>query len=303
MPFSIQQIRYAVTAADCRSFHRAARVLGVEQSSLGRQIGTLERVVGIQLFSRSHAGVVPTNAGNRFLEDARKLLIQADRMIGFARTAGQGRIGALTLGHNSPLYLSNLRSALIAWQEAYPDVEIERIEDNRDSLFARLDAGEIDMVVVTGDTARHHTRRAYLWSERVMIAMPTAHALANQEIIQWSDVRQDIFVLPMCDPGPEIRDMLMIGLSGVGFSPDVRLQAVSGESIMSVLGSGTALTVTRDGPPSRQYADVVLKEVHGERGQTLIGYSGYWRNQNESPALRRFLSFLSSRHSLSFEID
>ena len=41
-----------------------AKALGVEQSSLGRQIGTLERVVGIQLFSRA----VP--AGTTLEDDA-----------------------------------------------------------------------------------------------------------------------------------------------------------------------------------------------------------------------------------------
>ena len=174
MPFTIRQLRYAVAAADHRSFHRAAKAIGVEQSNLGRHISTLERVVGVQLFTRSRAGVTPTRAGDSFLQAARRIIIQSDQMTRAARAAGQGRQGGLTLGHNSPLYMSNLRTALITWNDSHPEVEIARLEDNRQALFAGLDSGEIDIVIVTGEVAYEGIRRESLWSERVLIAMPTS---------------------------------------------------------------------------------------------------------------------------------
>lgn len=60
MSLDIRQLRYAIAAADHRSFHRASIALEIEQSTLSRTIIKLERIVGVQLFSRSRAGVKPT---------------------------------------------------------------------------------------------------------------------------------------------------------------------------------------------------------------------------------------------------
>ena len=84
------------------------------------------------------------------------------------------------------------------------------------------------------------------------------------------------------------------------------MRAVSREWIMSILGGGReglGVTITYEGASGARYPDVVLREVHGAHGQTLIGWSGYWRKASDNPALRRFLAFVRSRYSLAFEID
>lgn len=57
MSFDIRQLRYAIAAADHGSFYRAARALGIEQSTLSRAILRLERSIGMPIFERSRAGV------------------------------------------------------------------------------------------------------------------------------------------------------------------------------------------------------------------------------------------------------
>jgi len=39
----------------------------------------------------------------------------------------------------------------------------------------------------------------------------------------------------------------------------------------------------------------------GEQGPALIGYSGYWREDNDNPPLKRFLAFIRNRFALSFD--
>ena len=50
------------------------------------------------------------------------------------------------------------------------------------------------------------------------------------------------------------------------------------------------------------FPEVIYIPVHGEQGPALIGYSGYWREDNANPALKRFLAFVRNRHALSFEL-
>jgi len=62
--------RYAMTAAEHGSFRRVAAALNVQQSTVSRGIRNIEHRLGATLFERSHSGIRPTQAGDRFLKEA-----------------------------------------------------------------------------------------------------------------------------------------------------------------------------------------------------------------------------------------
>lgn len=303
MTFDIRQLRYAIAAADHGSFYRAARALDVEQSTLSRAILKLERSIGMQIFERSRAGVTMTLAGSTFLHSAKPMVANADKMVAMMRTAGQGHAGGLMIGYYCSLSAGNLRATVLGWRSAHPDVDLDGVEADRGVLLAGLDTGEIDIVILAGEADHNGYRREAFWSERVLVALPASHPLAEREIVHWTDLRGERFLLPVADPGPEIRDMLLGRLSMAGMQPDVRMHQCSRETILSVLGDGLGVTVICEGGTGARYPDVVYRPVHGEQGPMLIGYSGYWRHKNSNPALRRFLQFIKARYALPFNIS
>tara|TARA_A100001391_G_scaffold198267_1_gene179626 strand:- start:951 stop:1865 length:915 start_codon:yes stop_codon:yes gene_type:complete len=302
LPFDIRQLRYAIAAADHGSLYRAARALEVEQSTLSRNILKLERVVGVKIFERSRAGVTMTIAGAQFIRNARPMIDSADKLVATMRAASQGRAGGLMVGHNSAISAGKLRSTILCWRGAHPDVDLDGVEAARGTLLAGLDKGEIDIAILVGEMARNDIRRESFWSERVLVALPASHRLAEREIIHWTDLRGERFLLPASDPGPEIRDMLLGRLAVSGMQPDIRMHQVSREGILSVLGGGLGLSVVCEGGTGARYPDVVYRPVHGEQGPVMIAFSGYWRKDNGNPALRRFLAFVRDRYGLAFDI-
>jgi len=302
VPLVIRQLRYAITAADHGSFSRAALVLEVDQTSLARGIATLERVLNVKLFVRSRSGVVPTIAGNTFLREARDVVQRADALVVAMREAGQGRTGELTIGHNSPISAGNLHATLSAWCDDNPEVKVGRIEAPREMLIARITRGDVDIAVLSGQVSYPSTRHASLWSESVLIAMSDAHHLQDRATIEWSDLRDESFVLTSGEPGPDIRDMLLGRLSALGSPTHIRMLDTSRESILGMIGRGSEITVLSAAGAGATYPGVVYREIHDRDGPTLVGYSAYWRPGNDNPALRRFLSFVRRRYSLAFDI-
>jgi DNA-binding transcriptional LysR family regulator len=136
-----RQLRFLATAIDHGSLHRAAVVLGVEQSTLSRSIAKLERVVGVPLLSRSRVGVAATPAGAEFIQSARPMVAMAERMLAETRLAGQSRGGRLTIGHVSSISSGHLRTSLEHFRQAFPDVEATPVEAPREVLLAGLDKG------------------------------------------------------------------------------------------------------------------------------------------------------------------
>jgi len=302
MPFDIRQLRYAIAAADHGSFYRAARALDVEQSTLSRAIRKLERGVGMPIFERSRAGVTTTLAGCAFLRAARPMVTTADKLVAMMRAAGQGRAGGLMLGHNSSVSAGNLRATLTSWRKSHPDVEVECVEADRSVLLAGLDTGEIDLAILMGATSYNGFRCEPFWSERMLVALPVSHPLAAREVIHWTDLRAERFLLPTADPGPEIRDMLLGRVAASGAKPDIRMCQASRETVLSVLAGSSDISIVYEGSTGASYPDVVYRPIYGEQGPALTGHSGCWRDDNGNPALRRFLEFIKARYALSFDV-
>lgn len=301
MSFDIRQLRYAIAAADHGSFYRAARALDVEQSTLSRAVLKLELSIGMPIFERSRAGVTMTLAGNAFIRGAKPMVATADKLVAMMRAAGQGRAGGLALGHNSSVSAGNLRATMMSWRDAHPDVEVECVEADRSVLLAGLDTGEIDIAILMGVAGYNGFRCEPIWSERMLVALRASHPLAERDIVHWTDLRDARFLLPVTDPGPEIRNMLLGRLANSGTKPDIRMHQASRETVLSVLGGSADVSIVCEGSTGARYPDVVYRPIHGEQGPALIGYSGCWRDDNGNPALRRFLGFIKTRYALSFD--
>ena len=298
--FDIRQLRYAVAAADHGSIYRAAHALDIEQSTLSRNILKLERAIGMAIFERSRAGVTMTLAGTAFIRGARSMVANADNLIAMMRAAGQGRAGGLSLGHNSSVSAGNLRATLLSWRDTYPDVAVECVEADRSALLAGVDNGEIDIAVLIGATSHDGFRCEPLWSERILAALSASHPLADRDVVHWTDLRAERFILTVADPGPAMRDMLLGRLAVSGVTPDIQTHQCSRETILSLLGGGFGVSLVCEGSTGAHYPDVVFRPIHGEQGPAFAGYAGYWRDDNGNPALRRFLQFITTRYALNF---
>src|SRR5580658_5473526 len=79
--FTLQHLRYAISAEDHGSFRRAADALLLRQSTLSRCIRQLEESIGMVVFERSSGGVRATPAGRNFLRAARSFLDQMDVLL------------------------------------------------------------------------------------------------------------------------------------------------------------------------------------------------------------------------------
>ena len=64
---TLQQMKYAVTIADCGSINEAAKRLFISQPSLSGTIRELENELDMTLFLRSNRGITITADGGEFL--------------------------------------------------------------------------------------------------------------------------------------------------------------------------------------------------------------------------------------------
>src|SRR5262249_59305396 len=103
-------------------FGRGASGVGIRQSAVSSRVRELEDELGVSLFERHHAGVRITNAGIRFLQEARAALVQLDQAVKTAAAAGSGTIGRISIGILSSLGTGYLRDLIEVYRSRHPEV-------------------------------------------------------------------------------------------------------------------------------------------------------------------------------------
>jgi len=76
----VRDLRYFVASVEHKTIGRAAAALGITQPALSRQLAELEDDLAVDLLVRSPRGVRPTPAGVAFLQDAREILAEVERL-------------------------------------------------------------------------------------------------------------------------------------------------------------------------------------------------------------------------------
>src|SRR4051812_40345580 len=94
----LRQLQYALMIAEERNFSRAAKKLHLAQPSLSQQIMKLEKELGIQLFERRPGDLQLTYAGERFIDQASKILDQVEQLKQEMMDVAQNQKGQLIIG-------------------------------------------------------------------------------------------------------------------------------------------------------------------------------------------------------------
>jgi len=130
-----------------RNFARAAVAMNVTQPTFSRKIAALEDSLGVRLFDRSSKHVAPTAEGQLFLERARALLADAERLREDLGDLGKLRSGELVVGTGPYSLEIGVIEAVARLAATSPGIRIEVIEAQWRELVPRLLSGEVGVVV------------------------------------------------------------------------------------------------------------------------------------------------------------
>ncbi|MGE3988880.1 LysR substrate-binding domain-containing protein [Pseudorhodoplanes sp.] len=106
-----------------------------------------------------------------------------------------------------------LRDVLSLFIRQHERIYINIAEDNRSMLLSLHERSAIDVAFVLGEAAYQNYAYLSLWSERIMVALPKARALAQREFVYWTDMKGERFLMSQSDPGPETQNILFNKLS------------------------------------------------------------------------------------------
>jgi DNA-binding transcriptional LysR family regulator len=217
-------LRSFVAIASAGSMTRAAQHVHRTQSAVSVHLQQLESSVGAQLIQRTTRALALTEAGERFLPHARRLLELQDEAQASLRPAAEASVWRI--GVSEYFLPARLGELLAVLRDAAPDARFELLWTGSAALQRRWAAGDLDLAVVTS-------------------AGPIAQArLLRREPLAW--VTAPGYLPPVTAPvplvllGPEcpVRGLALAALARAGRPHHVQLSCDGSHGAVAAIRAG-----------------------------------------------------------------
>ena len=167
----LELLRSFVSVVDAGGFTRAGERVHRTQSTVSQQIKRLEDDIGQPLLNRNGKDVTPTEAGERLLSYARRLLALAEEARDVvARPESEG---AVRLGVPEDFAAYRLAKLLAAFSRSHPGLRLDVRADQSANLKRELERGELDLALFKRAAGEKGSIAA--WPERVHWVTSKSH--------------------------------------------------------------------------------------------------------------------------------
>jgi len=143
----LESLEVFVAAAESGSFSQAARKLGRTPAAVTRAVAALERQTGLRLFNRTTRAVALTEAGGRYLDQAKRALAEFAALE--LTAAGDQAAARGTLTITAPEMFGRMHVLPIAmdFMAAHPAIEVSLLMLNRIAAYVSFVEEGIDLGV------------------------------------------------------------------------------------------------------------------------------------------------------------
>jgi DNA-binding transcriptional LysR family regulator len=260
----LRHYRYFVAVAEERHFGRAAERLHISQPPLSQQIMAMEEMLRVRLFERSRRKVELTEAGRLLLDEARRVLAQADHAEWTVRRAATGELGSLAIGFTGSSPFNQLMPKLVkGFRDRWPEVELSLREMSTTEQLAALQERRVDIgfarpaeeVAVPGVTLRLAQR------ELLLVALNAGHPLAAFDQLAMAQLAGQPFVMHPRQIGAGLYDRVQSLARAAGFQPEVVVEAHQISTLVGLAAAGLGICVVPEAMRGASIPNVTFRPL------------------------------------------
>ncbi|MDP4505786.1 LysR family transcriptional regulator [Nonomuraea turcica] len=194
VPMSLRQFEYALAVAAEGSVTAAAELLHVAQPSMSQQIRNLERDLGVTLFARTPAGLVPTAVGQAFLREAQVAVSAARRARATAQASADDLVGELVVSAQLGFGTRQLPGALSVLRRRFPRLEVTVFEESSSAELERLcRRGAVDLALMAA-CKRSPADAHHLGEEEFVVVLDAGHRQLAADRVELRELEGESWV-------------------------------------------------------------------------------------------------------------
>ncbi|WP_248742014.1 MULTISPECIES: transcriptional regulator CynR [unclassified Pseudomonas] len=267
----LRHLRYLLAVADHGGFTRAAEALHVSQPTLSQQIRQLEESLGVDLFDRTSRSVKPTDAGQAYIECARRVLVELEAGKRALHDVKDLSRGSLRLAM-TPTFMAYLVGPLVRdFVARYPGIHLEIFELSMDDIEAGLADDSLDIAIAFTPVRNPDIECIPAFVETLGVMVGREHPLYDSSwVLSPNDIAQLDFAL--LAPGYITRVSVDEYFRQHGITPKVQIEVNSVSTLLEVIRHAPLATML---PEAIATEDRALRRLRVEseapqRGAALL---------------------------------
>lgn len=283
----LRQLRQFVAVAEELHFHRAAARLHMSQPPLTAAMRRLEDEVGTGLIVRGNRTLGLTMAGQTLLAEARATLQQAEQALQRTRAAAAGQTGSLRLGYVGSALYGRLPGLIRQFRHAFPQVQLHLHEatSRQQQVWlreARIDVGVLIPPIPAAELVLHDFDQ-----DRLAIALPRAHALANVPQLSVAMLVDEPFVSWPAAEGIGFHAQVLGLCTAAGFSPRVVQEAQGMHAVLSLVAVEAGVAIVPASMTGFRPDEILYRPLQGAQAEFALQFC--LRPESPSPVVRNFI--------------
>ena len=241
---TLTELKYIVAVAQHQHFGRAAAACHVTQPTLSLGIKKLESELSVSLFERGTRNELKvTGVGSQIIEQAQKVLDQADRVKQLANSQQDPLAGELRLGAIYTIAPYILPSLIPRIHQRAPQMPL-MIEENLTAVLTeQLKQGQVDVIIIALPFDEPGIATLAIYDEPFVVAVPKQHPWSQRKSIPANELASESLLL--LGPGHCFRDQVLQSCPDCQTSSNLQrgLQGSSLETIRHMVATGSGITV------------------------------------------------------------
>jgi DNA-binding transcriptional LysR family regulator len=243
----ILQIQYFLSIVDTGSFSAAADQQFISQSSLSKKIIALEKELGLLLFDRSKRKVFLTDAGEVFLEHARKMSFAYKAMIvdldGYKSDTDSFSIAAIPV-----IAQYGITTYIAQFREVYPSIQFTLEEIDGLNILPALEEHRFDLAFTRHNFLDNEKFISLeLCKDKLLVAVSNKNRHATRPRISIKELSDDNFIV--FDRVTDLHKLIMEECKKAGFDPMIFYSSHRKVSVFALVGANIGLALL----PSKIY--------------------------------------------------
>lgn len=283
---TLRHLKIFVAVCQTGSVTAAGEKLYIAQPSISLAISELENYYGIKLFDRISKRLYITEGGKNFLQYANHILKLFDEMETEVKnfdTHGIIRIGAsITIGtYLLPQYIKSFK-------EIYPEMEVQAIINNSDTIEQSILNNNIDIALIEGQIHSSYIRTHQFKKDKLVLICGLNHQLSNYDELHINDIKNESFLLrEKGSAGREICDNIF---ATNGIDLNITWESSSTQAIIKAVSLGLGLSVlpyllVKDSIERNEIKALNLKDISFDRYFSII----YHKNKFLTKSAKTFI--------------
>ena len=193
---TIEQLRYFTALAKNKNFTAAAEECFISQSSLSKQIKSLEKELGgVRLFDRNTKKLEITDAGREFFVFASRVLSEHGKLMRDMKKYTSGRMEQITVGSLPVMNHYGLTDVFYKFQDFYSHIKLILKEKQSIDLVEEFNRGKVDMAILWDNYLPERNYKSYpILSDELVLITNREHRLAQYDIIDLQEAENEKFL-------------------------------------------------------------------------------------------------------------